>query len=275
MTETRICAGCQTTRLSAYNKGILCASCERDVLSVGYVMSADDGRTLPVWIWGTAPVRRMLARLELGRAFEIFRVAAGLSQAEAGAIAGWSGATIGMIENGARDTIFDIRNLLRLVDAFGVPRAILLPVILGHPGVFPDTRVALAESGRDRRQADGYKPGEIMHIIAGKLRARNLEIAERLSGDDITEFAATNPGDPGKGTVHVSYDGYVVWEFFADVTGDIAELVTGILGRHTPSEDYGDSSSRITEDPRPLGGSGTRLVAGRQYRTGAGRVTAT
>lgn len=192
MPETRICASCQTTRLSAYNKGPLCSSCERDVLSAG------DGRAVPVWVWGTAPVRRMLARLELGRALEVFRVAAGFSRAEAGAVAGWSGATIGMIENGTRDTIFDIRNLLRLVDAFEVPRAVLLPAILGYPGVFSDSRIALAEAGRSRYPADGYKPGEIMHMIAGKLRARGLEITERMSGDDITEFTATNPGDPEK-----------------------------------------------------------------------------
>jgi transcriptional regulator with XRE-family HTH domain len=245
--ETRICASCQTTRLSAYNKGPLCASCARDVLSAGYLASGGDGRAVPVWVWGTAPVRRMLARLDLGRALEVFRVAAGLSRAEAGAVAGWSGATIGMIENGTRDTIFDIRNLLRLVDAFEVPRAVLLPVILGHPGVFPDSRIARAEAGRGRYPADGYKPGEIMHVIAGKLRARGLEIAERMSGEDITEFTAVNPGDPGKGTVHVSFDGYVTWECLTDITGEITEVVTGLLGRYTPPENSGDGDSGLTE----------------------------
>ncbi len=270
MAETRICASCKTTRLSAYNKGPLCSSCERDMLSAGYLASAGDGRAVPVWVWGTAPVRRMLARLELGRALEVFRVAAGFSRAEAGAVAGWSGAAIGMIENGTRDTIFDICNLLQLVDAFEMPRAVLLPVILGHPGVFPDRRIALAEAGRSRYPADGYKPGEIMHIIAGKLRARGLEIAERISGDDITEFTATNPGDPGKGTVHVSYDGYVAWEFLTDMTGDITEVVTGLLGRYTPAGDSGDGNSGVTENPRPLGGSGTRLVP--DDSTGRGRA---
>jgi transcriptional regulator with XRE-family HTH domain len=259
--ETRVCASCKTTRLSAYNESALCASCERDVFSAAYVTGADGEHAVPVWVWGTAPVRRMLARLDLGRAFEVFRLAAGLSRADAGAAAGWSAATIGMIENGTRDTIYDLRNLLRMVDAFGVPRAVLLPAILGHPGVFPDRRIALAEAGRNSRPSGDYKPGEIMHIIAGKLRARGLEIAERTCGDDITEFTVTDPGNPGKGTVHVSYDGYVTWEFLTEITGDVTEIVTGLLCGYTSAREPGDSNSGAAENPRPPGGSGAHLVS--------------
>ncbi len=237
--EARICAACQVTRLSAYNKTALCSSCEREVLSAGYLTADDDGQAVPAWVWGTAPVRRMLAGLELGRAFEVFRVAAGLSRAEAGEIAGWSAATIGMIENGTRDTIFDIRNLLRLADAFGVPRTALLPAVLGQAGVFPDRRAALSEAGRSRRPRGEYKPGEIMHIIAGKLRARGLEITERTCGDEITDLTVTRPGYPGKGAVHVSYDGYVTWECLTEITGEVAEMVTGLLSRDTPAWESG------------------------------------
>src|SRR6266487_3188028 len=124
-----------------------------------------------------------------------------------------------MIENGTRDTGHDLRNLLRMVDAFGVPRTVLLPAILGHPAVFPDRRFALAQASPEqppvrRLQA---RRGHAHH--RGKLRARGLDIAERSCGDDITEFTVTDPGSPGKGTVHVSYDGYVTWEFLTEITG--------------------------------------------------------
>ena len=177
--DTRICASCATARLSAYNKGVLCSSCEREASGAGYPAGAAGRDAVPVWVWGTAPVRRMLARLELGAAVEVFRLAAGLSRAQVGAAAGWSAAAIGYIETGTRDTIYDIRNLLRLLDALGVPREVLLPAILGHPGVFADRWAAVAETARVSSPAGQYRPGEIMHIIAGKLRARGWRSPSR------------------------------------------------------------------------------------------------
>lgn len=174
-----------------------------------------------------------------------------------------------MIENGTRDTIYDIRNLLHLIDAFQVPRALLLPVILGNPGAFPDRRIALTEAGRAAYQPGGYKPGEIMHMIAGKLRARGLEIAERTSGDDITEFTATNPADPGKGTVHISYDGYVTWESLTEINGDIADIVTSLLGPYSPPGEFAGDSSGATENTRPPREKRAHLVSA---STGRGRA---
>ncbi len=184
-------------------------------------------------------------------------MAAGLSQAEAGQIAGWSGATIGMIENGTRDTIFDIRNLLRLADAFDVPRAMLLPAVLGQAGVFPDRRTALSEAGRSRRPRGEYMPGEIMHIIAGKLRARGLEITERTCGDKITDLTITRPGRPGNGSVHVSYDGHVTWECLTEITGEVADMVAGLLSGQTPALDSGSAVRSLAP-----AGSNTRGRAG-------------
>lgn len=248
MPDTRLCAACKTTSLSAYNKGALCSPCEREAFSAAYVPR----RGVPAWIWGTAPMRRMLARLDLGAVMETFRLAAGMSQAEAGKVIGWSGSVIGLIEAGKRDTVYDVRNLLRVVDAFEVPREMLLPVILGHPAVFADRRTACAEAGLSTEPGQpgtGYKPGEIMHIIAGKLKARGFEVTERISGDEVTEITVANPGDRGTGMVNVGSDGYVTWEWLADFTDrpgseQVAERITGLLC------------------PGPESGDGLRLVLG-------------
>jgi transcriptional regulator with XRE-family HTH domain len=235
MPDPRLCAACNTTSLSAYNKGVLCSSCERQAFSATY----SSRRGIPVWLWATAPMRRMLARLNLGAAMETFRLTAGLSQAEVGKVTGWSGPVISQIETGKRDTLYDIRNLLRVVDAFEIPREMLFPVILGHPAVFADRRIACAEAGLNARtgqSATGYKPGEIMFIISGKLKTRGFEVIERISGDEITEITVINPRNRGTGMVNVGYDGYVTWEWltdFKDRSGpdQITERITGLLYR--------------------------------------------
>jgi transcriptional regulator with XRE-family HTH domain len=160
-----------------------------------------------------------------------------MSQAEVGKMTGWSGPVISHIESGKRDTLYDIRNLLHVVDAFEVPREMLLPVILGHPAVFADRRIACAEAGmgtRNSPSATGYKPGEIMHIVAGKLKARGFEVIERISGDEITEITVINPRNRRTGMVNVGYDGYVTWEWVADLkdrsgSDQITERIAGLL----------------------------------------------
>jgi transcriptional regulator with XRE-family HTH domain len=236
MTDARLCAGCRKTLLSAYNQGPLCSPCEKETFSATYGSSPGT----PVWVWGTAPMRRMLARLSLGPAVETFRLAAGMSQAEVGRITGWSRSVVGLIETGGRDTIYDVRNLLHMIDAFDVPREMLLPVILGHPAVFPSRRIACAEAALNATSGQpgtGYLPGEVMHIIAGKLKARGFEVTERTSGDQITEITVTNPRTRSTGIVRVDCDGYVTWEWLADFTSrsgcdQITERVTDLLRDH-------------------------------------------
>jgi transcriptional regulator with XRE-family HTH domain len=239
MVKPRVCAACSTP-LSAYNKGVLCNPCEREAFNAPY--STQQG--IPVWLWATAPMRRMLASLRLGAAMETFRLAADMSQEEAGRITGWSGAGICQIETGKRDTIYDIRNLLRIVDAFKVPREMLLPVILGHPAVFTDRRIAYAEAGLNAKTGQstmGYRPGEIMFIVSGKLKARGFEVTERVSGDEITEITVTNPEDRSTGTVNVGYDGYVTWEWLTDLKDRsepdrITERISGLLSGNPEAE---------------------------------------
>lgn len=238
MRAIRICAACK----SSYNKGTLCSSCERDAFNAAH----GSRHGVPAWIWGTAPMRRMLARVDLGAAVETFRLTAGLTQAEVGKITGWSASMIGMIETGKRDTIYDVRNLLHMIDAFEIPREMLLPAILGHPAVFADHRIARTEarlSTEPDRPATGYKPGEIMHIIAGKLKARGFEITERISGDEVTEITVTNPANRRTGMVHVGCDGYVMWEWLTDIkdrsdSDRITDAVAGLLSG-TPEPESG------------------------------------
>ena len=61
-----------------------------------------------------------------------------------------------LTERGLRDTLYDIRKLLAFADAVGMPRAALLPLILGHPdaALDDDNDVMLWEvdtGGMDRR----------------------------------------------------------------------------------------------------------------------------
>lgn len=234
MAGTRLCASCNTTPLSVYNPGVLCAVCEPAAFS-----AQDEARNgVPAWIWGTAPMRRMLAALKLGPAMETFRVAARMSQAQVAELTGWSPTVIGLIETEKRGTIYNIRNLLRVVDAFEVPREMLLPVILGNPAAFGDRRLARSESwpvASREWPAGEYRPGEIMHIISGKLKARGFDVTERVSGDEVTEITVTSPEDRGKGSVSVGSDGYVTWEWMADLTGrcgpdQVTERITELLG---------------------------------------------
>jgi DNA-binding XRE family transcriptional regulator len=136
----RICAACRRTRLSRYNRQQVCAPCARaarDTPEPGPVTPP-----WPTWLWGSAPMREVLARCDLGAAVAMFRVAAELSQRELGDLAGWSQGTVSLVETGRRDTLYDIRELLRFADAVTMPREALLPVLLGRPAVLVSADLA-------------------------------------------------------------------------------------------------------------------------------------
>src|SRR5258708_17583670 len=79
-------------------------------------------------------MREALARVDLAAAVAVFRAAAGLSQHELADITGWSQSSLSLFESGHRDTLYDVRALLRFADAVDMPREALLPVVLGRPG---------------------------------------------------------------------------------------------------------------------------------------------
>src|SRR5258708_2324728 len=108
MTDPRVCAVCRTTRLSRFNPGNVCASCTQAARDLNGVS--------PAWLWDSQPMRRALARLDPGAALAIFRAACGLSQQDVADIVGWSQSAVSLIEKGKRETLFDLRELLRFAD---------------------------------------------------------------------------------------------------------------------------------------------------------------
>jgi transcriptional regulator with XRE-family HTH domain len=132
MSATRVCPACRASRLSRYNPDPLCAPCMSALHSAG--------PAAPAWLWDSALMRRALARADVGAMVAIFRAATGLSQLELGNVVdGWSQSTVSLIERGRRDTLYDIRELLRFADAVDMPREALLPVVLGQPDAILET----------------------------------------------------------------------------------------------------------------------------------------
>lgn len=125
----RTCSACRVTVLSRYNAGPVCAECVRAAREVG--------GAVPGWVWESVPLRRALARVDLAEFAVLARKASRLSLERLGALVGdgWSKGLLSMIENGLRDTLYDIRKLLAFTDALGMPRTALIPLILGDPDV--------------------------------------------------------------------------------------------------------------------------------------------
>jgi transcriptional regulator with XRE-family HTH domain len=129
MAQARLCPACRKTRLSRYNPDPLCGPCTRAARTIPALAE----RGAPTWLWDSPPMRDALARVDLAAAVAVFRAAAGLSQHELADITGWSQSSLSLFERGHRDTLYDVRALLRFADTVDMPREALLPLILGHP----------------------------------------------------------------------------------------------------------------------------------------------
>jgi len=128
----RVCAGCRVTRLSRYNPDVLCAACTRAARLPADGSTAGTAGWVPGWMWDSPLLREALVRTDLGAVMAIIRVAAGLTQLQLAQIVGCSQTTIWRLEAGERQSLYDIRELLRFADAVGMPRRALLPLILGR-----------------------------------------------------------------------------------------------------------------------------------------------
>ncbi|MGI5232521.1 helix-turn-helix domain-containing protein [Actinoallomurus sp. CA-142502] len=113
-------------------------------------------------------MRRALARLDVGAVVAIMRAATGLSQLDfANIVEGWSQSTVSLIERGRRDTLYDLRELLRFADTVGMPREALLPLILGDPDAIlrDESGWKLAEGLEvDRRSFNAMAAGLTMGV---------------------------------------------------------------------------------------------------------------
>lgn len=140
MAAPRVCSGCRTTRLSRFNSGSVCAPCER--------AAREATGTTAAGLWDSGPMRDALARMDPGGALAVFRAASRLSQQDVAHIMGWSQSTVSLIEKGQRDTLFDIRELLRFADLVDMPRRSLLRLMTGEPDA------AAEEQGTDEVDED-------------------------------------------------------------------------------------------------------------------------
>ena len=154
MAGPRLCPACGT-RLSRYNTDPLCSAC----------MSASHNRSVavPQWLWDSAPLRHALADLNLGAVLAIVRASAGLSQLELGTLLGWDQSKVQRAEKGTRDSLYDIRTLLQVVDALDMPRTALAPLVLGAP----DAIIEEKDMDLTRRQFGGVMGGATLAAMAG------------------------------------------------------------------------------------------------------------
>lgn len=173
MTTPRVCSVCRTTRLSRFNPGSVCSLCTRAARDLDSVS--------PAWLWDSQPMRQALARLDPGAVLAIFRTASGLSQQEVAEIMGWSQSTVSLIEKGQRDTLFDLRELLRFADTVDMPREALTPLLMGDPDATPKTsggEARMDEAGEDvdRRNFGGFAAGAAVALLLP-----DMEIPSRVS----------------------------------------------------------------------------------------------
>lgn len=101
----------------------------------------------PQWLWDSPLLRQALAAADMGKVLTIVRAATQLSQLDLGTLLGWSQSLVARIEAGQRDTLFDVRELLRVADTLDMPREALAPLLLGTPN-------ATLSSGTDSQEND-------------------------------------------------------------------------------------------------------------------------
>jgi DNA-binding XRE family transcriptional regulator len=117
------CPACRTGVL-ARRGDPLCPTCMK---------AAREMACRPLWLFDSLLLREALALVNLAAVPAIVRAACGLSQRDLAAIVGWSPAALSYYERGVRDGMFDIRTALQFVDAVGMPRAALLPLVFADP----------------------------------------------------------------------------------------------------------------------------------------------
>lgn len=147
--EKRACRICRAP-LSRYNSEPVCAGCARQIATTP---------RFPLWLWDSLPLRRAFADVDLGTALTIIRTGPGLSQLEFATLLGWSQSAVARAEAGQRGSLYDLRKLFEVVDAVGMPREALIPLLLGRSGAEQIEREETADMGMNRRQFGGGLAG--------------------------------------------------------------------------------------------------------------------
>ncbi|GII65851.1 hypothetical protein Skr01_59360 [Sphaerisporangium krabiense] len=175
----RMCPVCRKTLLSRYSGDPVCAPCARS--SRGALPA------VPVWLWDSPEIREALASADLPAFLLRVRSAMGLSQLELASLVGWSQSTVNRVENGERNTLYDIRELLRFADAIDMPRQVLVPLITGKSVTEYPAEGINADMDMDRRHFTG--------VLAGSLAAgmgwRSPIIPDRVDAAHIKQLKAT------------------------------------------------------------------------------------
>jgi transcriptional regulator with XRE-family HTH domain len=167
MSADRRCPSCKVTELSRYNAEVLCQPCLRT--------ARDATGIVPMWMWDSAPMRQALAGTDPGAFLAVLRGAAGLSQLDmANLVEGWDQSTVSLIERGKRQTLYDVRELLRVADAVGMPREALLPLILGRADVTVESDdgvdFEVGADGVNRRTFTGITAGLLLPAVLPQMR---------------------------------------------------------------------------------------------------------
>ncbi len=136
----------------------------------------------PTWLWGSEQMRHVLARRELGAVVAMFRAAAQLSQQELAELTGWSQSAVSLVETGRRDTLYDIRELLKFADAVAMPARRCCPCCsaalhASFAGDLPaDLAAFMADSqvplgrGRPRRASQRARLADQTKLVSGHHR---------------------------------------------------------------------------------------------------------
>jgi transcriptional regulator with XRE-family HTH domain len=177
MAPPRVCSACRTTRLSRFNTGTVCASCTQ--------AARDLGSQAPTWLWDSVPMRQALARLDLGAVLAIFRAASGLSQQDVADIMSWSQSTVSLIEKGQRETLFDVRELLRFADMVEMPREALTPVLVGEPDASLGDDFLKGPSDEAGEKVDRRSFGELAAGAAAAVMLPEVAIPSRVTAAHV------------------------------------------------------------------------------------------
>jgi hypothetical protein len=90
----------------------------------------------------------------------------------------------------------------------------------------------------------GDAPAGLLAGIGGKLAIRGLAVSDVRYNGELLELDVTNPGNPDKGKVNIGNDGYLIWERWGSVNGNVAgtivDIVTSLLDCGLGEQPVGD-----------------------------------